>query len=246
MTGVRTKPSLRFMWSHEASVHRFLVKVYNSLVSRLPFNLKYGFGQMLRSRHYPYRLVKPGFVVAQVGAPHDTLLAGRSRAMYFCLLAGREGEVYVVEPDSNSVDAFRKLADQRGLSNVQLFSSAAWSEKTDLTLYVDDAHPASNFSEGSKNYNAQRMRDYRTVVMPADSLDNLLSSKGCSKADLVSITTNGAEREILSGMKSLMEAGLPYVSLAITGQDYVEMMKEFGYELLAQDDRGYTFIQKNK
>jgi hypothetical protein len=38
-----------------------------------------------------------------------------------------------------------------------------------------------------------------------------------------------------------MEAGLPYIALACTGDKYVEMMNGYGYELHAHDDRGYTF-----
>ena len=60
----------------------------------------------------------------------------------------------------------------------------------------------------------------------------------------MSITTNGAEKEILKGMEHTIRAGLPYIALARTGNDYVEMMESMGYIFYAHDDRGFTFKQQ--
>ena len=246
MSEAAGKQQWRFMWSHEAAFHRFAMRVFNRVAKLMPFWLKYGIGRRVRANQYPYRLVNSGSTVVQVGAPRDTLMSGRSRAMHFTLLARNGGRVFVVEPDEQSVDTFRRVAKDQGLDHTHVFPFAAWSEQKRLTIYVDDAHPAANFSEGSKEYDEKRMDDYRAVELPADSLDNLLSGQDVSQVDLVSITTNGAEREILEGMRGLMAAGLPHICLAITGENYVEMMSEFGYELVAHDDRGFTFKQKRQ
>jgi len=237
------KQPLRFRWSHEHPLHRFLVRLFNALMRLVPFPIKYGLGKRMRAGSYPYKLVKPGNVVVQIGAPQDTLLSGRSRAMHFALLVGPTGRVLIVEPDKNSVQTFRRIAQQQNINHVDFFPVAAWSEKKQLTIYIDDAHPASNFTAGSKVYDEARMQTYRAVQLPADSLDALLAGKGVQRVDLVSVTTNGAERDILQGMKQLMAAGLPYICLAVTGDNYVEMMAEFGYELFSYDDRGFTFSQ---
>ena len=166
--------------------------------------------------------------------------------MYFSLFVGNRGRVFVLEPDEGSVRTFKSIADKRNISNLHFSQLAAWSEEARLTIYVDDNHPASNFSEGSKDYDEKRMQDYRAVEMPADSLDNILTGKGIDRVDLVSITTNGAERNILQGMRSLMSAGLPYICLAVTGEGYIEMMREYGYQLVSHDDRGFTFSQDSR
>jgi FkbM family methyltransferase len=239
----KEKRPLRFRWSHEHSLHRSIVRLFNKAMRFVPFSLKYELGQKMRTGSYPYRLVKPGHIVVQVGAPQDTLLSGRSRAMHFALRTGPTGRVFVVEPDPNSVQAFRRVAKQQHITHIDVFPVAAWSEKKQLTIYIDDTHPASNFTEGSKAYDAARLRAFRAIHLPANSLDALLAEKGIQRVDLVSITTNGAERDILLGMKQLMSAGIPYICLAVTGDNYVDMMTQFGYELFSYDDRGFTFRQ---
>jgi hypothetical protein len=63
----------------------------------------------------------------------------------------------------------------------------------------------------------------------------------------VSITTNGAELEILNGMKEMLATGAEsYISLAITGDRYRETMDELGFDYVCDDDRGFTFKSQAK
>lgn len=207
----------------------------------VPFRIKYGIGRRLRAGSFPYLLVDDGSIVVQVGAPSDTLLAGRSRGMYFCLFAGPRGKVVIIEPDASSVRAFESMAERQEIQNAVFCSTAAWSREEYLQIYINDSHPASSFSKGCKEYDADRLESFRLVEVRANTIDCLLNEQGITKVDLVSVTTNGAEKEILSGMKGLIASGLPYISLAITGEGYIGMMGDLGYELLAYDDRGFTF-----
>lgn len=241
---IRDKEYLRFKWSHDLAIHRLAVRGYNSVMRFVPFELKYGLGKKLREQSPPYHLVRDGSIVVQVGAPLDTLLAGRSRAMYFSLFAGTRGKVIIVEPDPDSLQEFNAVANRQGIRNVILCSTAVWSEKKQLKVFINDAHPASNFTEDTKVYEPERLKEFRVVEIAADTIDNILAQRSIEKIDLISITTNGAEREILKGMKQTMAAGLPYICLARTGEHYVEMMAGFGYKLYTHDDRGFTFKQE--
>jgi FkbM family methyltransferase len=234
----------RFRWSHEAELHRLVAKVVYFLMRFVPFAVKYGAGKRRRANRLPYSLVKNGSVVVQVGAPQDTLHAARSRGMYFSLFAGPSGRVIIIEPDHKSVEAFRLVLSQQRIENVVLVPVGAWSQQKTLKVYVDDAHPASSFSEGSKQYSDQRMKDFRVVNVPANTVDNILAENGIGHVDLISITTNGAEREILDGLQRTIAGGLPYISLARTGENYDKMMEALGYKLYAHDDRGYTFVRR--
>lgn len=228
------------MWSHEGAVHRGLVKIYNMVMALVPVGLKYRLGMLLRRNKYPYSLVKRGGTVVQIGAPRDTLRSGRARAAYFGLIAGKEGRVVIVEPDKDSIAAYEEFNRSQNL-NLLLVQRGAWNERTTLTLYVDRKHPATNFTEGTKGYDQGRMDEYEEYTIEVDSLDNILSAIGINKVDLVSITTNGAERNILAGMKATLAAGVPFIALACTGQGYEELMKDYGYERFSYDDRGFTF-----
>ena len=240
---MKSREYFRFRWSHRSPVHIFLVKIYNAIMARVPFKVKYSIGKKLRASKPPYCLVRPGSVVVQVGAPRDTLRAGRSRAMYFTLFTAPNGRVVIVEPASASIEEFRRTLAAQGLHHVDLHELGAWSEHTTLRLRIDDSHPAANFTEGTADYSEEELKNFRLVEMETDSVDNILRASGVEKADLVSITTNGAEREILEGLRSTMAKGLEYICLACTGPEYVELMREYGYELATYDDRGYTFRQ---
>jgi FkbM family methyltransferase len=235
---------LRHRWSHDAWFHRTSVKIFNCIMGRVPFCLKYGVGRQLRQGRPPYSLVKEGSVVVQVGAPLDTLKAGRSRAMYFSLFAGSSGKVVIVEPDQKSIECLETLAERRGIRNMALCPLAAWSENKVLKVFVSDSHPASSFTEGTKKYSANRMKDFHAVEIPADTVDNLLKEMGISRVDLISITTNGAEEQILAGASRTIRAGLPYIALARTGEKYDRMMAALGYDFFGYDDRGFTFARR--
>lgn len=240
---IRKKESIRFLWSHESAIHRILVRLYNTVMRLFPFELKYGIGRFMRRNSPPYNLIHSGSVLAQIGAPRDTLLSGRSRAMYFCLLTGSTGKVVVIEPDEMSANAFKRVAAQHGLKNFVVANCAAWSVRKDLKIFINPAHPASNFVEGTKTYTASHLSEYQQINMPADTIDNILRSNQISKLDLISITTNGSEREILKGMIKTIAHRVELIALARTG-NYIEMMKSMGYELYTYDDRGFVFRQK--
>jgi FkbM family methyltransferase len=242
----RKRVYLRFLWSHESKIHRQLVRVFNRLLYLVPFSIKYGLGTQLRRKSPPYHLIEPGSTVVQVGAPSDTLFAGRSRGMYFSLFVGKNGKVVLVEPDQESLENYKKIASRHSVDNFLYCPKAAWSEEKTLRIYIDESHPASNFTEGTKEYPPERLSDYRLFELPADTIDNILLSNNVNHVHLVSITTNGAEQEILKGMLNTIAHGLPYIALARTGENYLELMGKLGYELLTHDDRGFTFSQVRK
>jgi FkbM family methyltransferase len=230
------------MWSHEAALHRRVVRAANRVLARLPFGFKYGVGLRLRRGRPPYALIRPGDVVVQIGAPHDTLRAGRSRAFYFGLLVGPAGRVIVCEPDAKSAAALQDAARRHGHDNLTVINAGAWNEKTTLRFYIDDAHPASNFTEGAKEYDEKRMQSYRCVEMPAVRLDEVLAGAGVERVRLISITTNGAEREIIEGLGGRLP-DVEYISIADTGVVDPAEFESQGFNLFSYDDRGRTFAR---
>ncbi len=235
------KESSRFLWSHHHPLHRISVKVFNRLMRYVPFGAKYGLGKWRRKNRFPYKLIEEGKTVVQVGAPIDTLGSGRSRAMYFTLFAGNKGKAVIVEPDGASQKMFESHKTKRDLSQINFVNQGAWSEPKTLRFYIDPSHPATNFTEGVRNYSKEEMAAYELIELDADTIDNILDRLKINDPYLVSITTNGAEPEILKGLEKSMKRGLTFIALARTGEKYIELMNSYGYELYAHDDRGYTF-----
>lgn len=240
---VKSRTYARFRWSHRGRLHRRAVQIYNAVMRAVPFAVKYRIGSRARRHRPPYCYIRPGSTVVQVGAPQDTLLAGRSRAMHFALLAGPTGKVLAVEPDATSAARLRDVAARQGVNQLVVHEGAAWSEPTTLVLYVDDHHPAANFTGGCAEYDDSELAAFRRVELPAQRLDDILGAAGIPHVDLVSITTNGAEREILAGLSGSIAQGLPYICLARTSdlQAFAPTLADLGYEFVSHDDRGYTF-----
>jgi FkbM family methyltransferase len=224
---------------------RRLTVAYNALLSRLPYGLKYPLGGILRRGRAPYCFLEKGDVAVQVGAPRDILHAGRSRAIHFARLVGT-GTVVVVEPDAENCAALRQFVQEVGLERqIVLFECGAWHTSTTLTMLSSDTHPAANVIVGVQEMSeaTQHERGYRKIEVPVRSLDDMLAETGVSRPKLVSITTNGSELQIVEGMRRTINAGCCYISLASTGDGYIDRMRQHGYEYVARDDRGYCFRQ---
>ncbi|TWT80860.1 hypothetical protein CA13_23060 [Planctomycetes bacterium CA13] len=242
----KSRNPFTFKWSHRAWLHRFLVKIYNGIFAMIPFKMKYGIGRMLRKNKFPYQLIKPGSTLVQIGAPVDTLKAGRSRGLYFSLFNGPTGKTVIIEPASESEKAFNQLAKTHGMSDIVFCRSGAWNEKKQLKIYSDPKHPATNFTEGTVDYDAKRLSEFSVFEVPCDTVDNLLRPIELDNIDVLSITTNGAEVEILEGMKETLEKGVTFICLATHKHlsNIPEMMEKLGYQEYAFDDRGVTYQRK--
>lgn len=233
---VRSKPLLRHRWSHRMALHRLLVRLYNSVAAVVPFRIKFGFGLRSRSGSAPYALLSSKSVAVQVGAPRDTLRAGRSRGMYFALLAGR---TVIIEPDPASAKEFGDVVARQRLAGVDIINSGAWSEHSKLTLYVDPKHPATNFTEGEVDYSAEEMARFIKVEVPADRIDDIVERLGIEDLDVLSLTTNGGEVSMLEGATRTL-ARTAYVCLRKDCDEGTEFLQATGYEFYSFDDRGVT------
>lgn len=239
---IKSKPGLKFLWSHQGAVHRLAVRLVNKFLALIPFKLKYLVARQFKKSQVPYSLVE-GKTVVQIGAPYDTLNAGRSRGMMFSLMAGANGRVLIVEPLKESVEEFRKRLAELNLENTTVYQSGAWSSKTESVINVDVDHPATNFTGDTVDYAEERVSEFSQVKIQLDTIDNILSNSGLDKVDLISITTNWAEEEILKGMMSIIATGVQFICLAYgkNGEDYELTMQTLGYARYSHDDRGVTF-----
>ncbi len=214
----------------------------NSVLVRLPDKVKYGVLSRIKANALPYSVVE-GLSVVQIGAPFDTLGSGRSRAAHLGLSVGQNGHLLVIEPYETSCVAFRSWASANLACKTQVVALAAWSEEGTTELFVDDRHPATNFSADTVDYDDDRLSDFKAVSVRQSTVDQIVKEQGLPTPDLVSITTNWAEREILAGMSELIAGGLRYISLALgeNDEDYRSEMAALGYHPVGFDDRGVTY-----
>lgn len=235
----------KYKWDHQSSLHRAAVRGAQSALRLIPNSVKYQVAGSLKQKRLPYSLVTGGYAV-QVGAPFDTLMAGRSRAAHLGFAVGAEGRLLVIEPLAQSCEIFEDFARDCLPCQTIVLNAGAWSEPGTIDLNVDVAHPATNFSGDLVGYGADRLSDFETVVVRSDTIDSLVAEAGIGDPDLVSITTNWAEEQILQGTSGLQAAGLRYLALALgeNNEDYRSLMEALGYRLLGYEDRGATYERK--
>lgn len=227
-------------------IFRPLAVIYNTIMKLIPASVKYRMSKTRRRGKYPYRLLGDDDLAVQVGAPRDILWAGRSRAIHLAMATDR-GRVLICEPDPENIKAMRAFLKENRLEDrVILAPVGAWKSDGELTFMSSANHPAANLlldigEEIDMPEDLRRKRNYQEIKIPVKTLDQLLEEYGLPTPRLISITTNGAEIQIVEGMKKTLEAGLPYISLASTGEGFHEYMDTLGYRYIARDDRGYTF-----
>lgn len=219
--------------------HKVLRIVGNRVLWSLPEALKYRVGGALRRGRLPYRLVRPGDTVVQIGAPWDVLKAGRSRSAHFAALVGPTGRVVVIEPDPGNVAALTEFKERRGLPQMVIVDKGAWSHKDRLRFLVNRDHPASNLIESVYDSGRNDLGQYDATEINVDSVDHILAELGIAQVRLVSITTNGSERQILEGMKQ-SHGSTTYIATVGRPEKY-RIVEEYGFVLLGEDDRGYLF-----
>jgi len=238
----------RIKYALPPAVFNTLRTALNAMVSALPYSLKYGAATALRRRKYPYSVIRTGDITVQAGAPRDLLSAGRSRAIHFARLVGN-GTVVIIEPDPGNCDALKRFIKSNALErSIVLVEKGLWSEPGELNFLSSPNHPAANVLVDAKEIDQSLIddRNYSLLKVPVDTLDKIMLDLDLPEPRLVSLTTNGAEPDIIKGMTNLIDHGLEYVSLASTDSGYPELMAQIGYKMIAIDDRGYTFRKKTR
>lgn len=133
--------------------------------------------------------IQPGAVVLDVGAAFGFYSLISSK------LAGVNGRVFAFEPDPMYTVFLKDLVKGGKISNVKVIPYAAWSEQTKLALHIRPGNPGENsLFRGSIHS--------KSVSVHAVTLDQYLD---LPYVDFVKIDTQGAEYNIIQGMRKLIE-----------------------------------------
>ena len=217
--------------------HDAIRRAAYSILFRLPDSIKYAIGHVWRRFRRPYNLLEEGDMAIQVGAPWDTLKAGRSRSAYFARFVGHAGRVLALEPEKSNIEALRQFANTHSLDQLDIVHTALWSEKARLRFLCDPQHPAANLVEAVLAEGRDPIGMESTMV-DADTLDAIVSELKIGKIKLLSVTTNGSEIEILQGATNTL-ANVEYVSVITPSAS--ELLAAQGFSACGEDDRGYLF-----
>ena len=112
-------------------------------------------------------------------------------------VARRAKKVLAIEPDPKNYTCLQTNISK--FANVQTVKKGVWKSKSKLKLYIDPRNPLAHSVVIPPPGN-------KFVYIEVDTLDNITSELGFSKADFIKINVEGAELEALQGMEQLLKS----------------------------------------
>jgi FkbM family methyltransferase len=167
------------------------------------------------------RLLAEGEVFYDVGANVGFFSLAGARHV------GPAGAVYAFEPVPENAAAIRASAGLNGLSNLEVVEKAAGrTSGRDRLLLVEDLSWSHLESQGWH----PRTRD--TLEIEIVAIDELVAAGAMRPPQLVKIDVEGAEIDVLEGMRATIEQHRPAIvcELHDTAAAFVETMERLGYE----------------
>lgn len=177
---------------------------------------------VLSEMHEPwawdYLKIPEGGVFVDVGAHigRYTIPIGKS-------LDGK-GLVVAVEPEPGNYATLLENLKLNRLSNVLALNLAAWSENGELDLHLAE-RMGQHSLKGQGN---------RCIKVPARPLGEVLAEHGVDRVDLVKVDVEGAEVEVLEGMRNTIQQFKPKLLVEVfweNAEDTSRLLEELGYQV---------------
>lgn len=186
--------------------------------------LKYG-----GPKKQAYYKIKEGDTVAEMGAYHGFF------ALKLCKMVGTHGRVITIEPLPDNLKLLRKNISFNGFDDLcTIVPKGVWNEKTTLSFKRKaDDHQSGSIVLGRGN---------EDIMLPVDSLDNIMVETNTVSCDMMIIQLNGVEIDALSGLKSFRPENLAIAArYDQPGMDVVseiiKLLKERKYKVYLEEDR---------
>jgi FkbM family methyltransferase len=167
-------------------------------------------------------IVKPGFTVIDCGANQGIFTCA------FAAIAGPDGLVVAVEPQSYAVELIRENIRLNGFTQCVVEASAVGSEPGEAVLDRSKGPVAASI-----------IRDFGgadTVSVSVTTIDSIVSKHEIERVDVVKLDVEGAEHMALLGASSVISRDRPIVVAEATPSEVSwrmarRLLEEAGYQM---------------
>jgi FkbM family methyltransferase len=238
--------------------------------SRFDYPLKSAIGRSLFAEEFETgeiefvrEMLKPGDIFFDVGANAGlyTVIAARK--------VGESGHVYAFEPGERELKLLRHNIAINNLTNVTIIESGV-SDKKGKAQFGISRDGAMN-SLRQTNHPGQKIEEWKAIEVT--TLDDIIQELRIKKVDFIKIDVEGAEKQVFSGSKKLLESeekviflfeasDLNAVNFDYTVKDFLQEIISLGffvcyfdshgkivncsYESLRKSISSYNFIASNR
>jgi FkbM family methyltransferase len=142
-------------------------------------------------------------------------------------IVGDEGIVIAIEPNLENYQILQKNIEINNIKNVIALNLVAWDKDCILKLFT--GHLAGHHSTKINwKLGANKVK--------ARAMDNVLRENGIKKVDWIKIDVEGAEWEVLCGLRETIDEKRPRI-IAEVSYENIDRIKEF------MEERGYGLIK---
>ena len=193
-----------------------------------PQNIYYWLGlHELDTQRLFTKLVKPGFVIYDIGAyiGFFSLLAGR--------LSGPNGRVYAFEPLPDNIERIKLHISLNGMEDVVFCIPKAVFDKTNNVPYYDfGRNDWGRIDEAISS--TEKYPLVPRAIVETISLDEFVFRKGNPAPNLIKIDVEGREGKVLAGARQLLKKFKPIIICEVhfpeAAKQVYEELSCLGYE----------------
>lgn len=164
--------------------------------------------------------LRPAMTVLDIGGNVGfmSLLAAR--------LVGQDGLVVVLEPIAENVQKIRQNASINGFSNIRVLELAASDKNETAQMYVSGYSAFSRLTTTSRPSAVVGVRD-----VSSRTVDALIADGTLPPPDLVKIDVEGAELDVLHGMRETIAHHRPDIVCEVhdCNAEFASLMRDLGY-----------------
>jgi FkbM family methyltransferase len=190
------------------------------------------------------RFLRPGMVCMDIGANAGLF------TLHMATRVGDAGKVYAFEPTATTFQWLQRNIALNGLRNVVAENVAVAEQAGTVDLYIGPPNLCVYNSIAPVVHPGATDGQFLRVGVPAISIDDYCATHGVCRVDCVKIDVEGAESQVLVGMRRVLEKNGPIVLLieaslttsAACGasvQTMAEWLVAMGFELFLIAAQGY-------